>query len=196
MSRTNILNTRTINYQELIGNGKAYRVPPYQRDYSWSEEQWEDLWNDILELRTRPDERHYMGALVVEGKSDREFLIIDGQQRMATLSTLTLAVISKLRAMAERGFESEANKERAHELRNRFIGEKDPASLVESSRLFLNETDNAFYQDYLEPVSKMDILGQPSGHCFSRAARKARKTRASAPEAIFRSCQFRLFTHF
>ncbi len=149
MSRANILNTRTINYQELIGNGKTYRVPPYQRDYSWSEEQWEDLWNDIDELRTRAEDRHYMGALVVEGKSDRELLIIDGQQRMATLSILALAVIGKLDAMADRGLDSEANTERAGELRNRFLGEKDPASLIENSRLLLNETDNAFYQDYL-----------------------------------------------
>jgi len=149
MSRANILNTRTINYQELIGNGKTYRVPPYQRDYSWSEEQWEDLWNDIYELRVSPDDRHYMGALVVEGKSDRELLIIDGQQRMATLSILALAVIGKLGTMAARGLDPEANTERAGELRNRFLGEKDPASLIENSRLLLNETDNAFYQDYV-----------------------------------------------
>ena len=149
MSKANILNTRTINYLELIGNGKAYRVPPYQRDYSWREEHWEDLWNDILDLREQPDGRHYMGALVVEGESDRDFLIIDGQQRMATLSILALAVIEKLRRMADQGIEPEFNRERANELRNRFIGEKDPASLVESSRLSLNETDNAFYQDYL-----------------------------------------------
>lgn len=149
MSRANILNTRTINYLELIGNGKAFRVPSYQRDYSWSEEQWEDLWNDLLELRDQPDDRHYMGALVVEGKSDRDFLIIDGQQRMATLSVLALAVIDRLNKMADRGLEPEANRDRANELRSRFIGEKDPASLVETSRLYLNETDNAFYQDYL-----------------------------------------------
>ena len=149
MSRTNILSTRTLSYQELIGNGKSYHVPPYQRDYSWTEEQWEDLWNDILELMALPDDQHYMGALVVEGKSDRELLIIDGQQRMATLSTFALAVINKLHTIADKGVDSDANGERAKELRNRFIGEKDPASLVQSSRLFLNETDNAFYQDYL-----------------------------------------------
>ena len=123
-------------------------MPPYQRDYSWSEEQWEDLWNDVLELRGRPDDRHYMGALVVEATSDREFLIIDGQQRLATLSILALAVIGKLRTMADRGVEPAPTRtgERAA---HRFIGEKDPASFVESSKLFLNETDNAFYQDYL-----------------------------------------------
>ena len=149
MARSNVLNTNTINYLDLIGNGKRYRVPPYQRDYSWSEEQWEDLWNDLMDLRSAPDEPHYLGALVVEEQTDREFLIIDGQQRLATLSVLALAVIARLRAMADEGIETDANRERARELRNRFIGEKDPASLTESSRLYLNETDDAIYQDYL-----------------------------------------------
>jgi hypothetical protein len=149
MAKSNLLNTRTTNLLELVGNGRIYRVPPYQRDYSWEVEQWEDLWNDILELRGRPDDRHYMGALVVEGKSDREFQIIDGQQRLATLSLLALAVIAKLKEMAGRGCDPEANQERAARLRSRFIGEKDPASLIESSKLFLNETDDGFYQDYL-----------------------------------------------
>jgi len=149
MAKTNLLNTRTTNFLELVGNGKIYRVPPYQRDYSWEEEQWEDLWNDTVELRGRPDDRHYMGALVVEGKSDREFLIIDGQQRLATLSLLALAAIKQLRGMADAGRETQANSERTAGLRSRFIGEKDPASLVESSKLFLNKTDDAFYQDYL-----------------------------------------------
>ena len=154
MARSNVLHTRTINYLELFGSGKRYRVPPYQRDYSWSDEQWEDLWNDILDLRRAAAERHYLGALVVEEKGDREFLIIDGQQRLATLSVLALAVIARLRTMAAGGIEADANNERAQELRNRFIGEKDPASLTESSRLYLNETDNAFYQDYLVQIRK------------------------------------------
>ncbi len=149
MAKSNLLNTRTINYLELIGNGKQYRVPPYQRDYSWSEEQWEDLWNDVVYLRSDTELTHYLGALVVEGTSDREFLIIDGQQRLATLSLLALAVIHRLGGLAENGIEASDNQERGRELRKRFIGEKDPASLVESSRLHLNETDNAFYQDYL-----------------------------------------------
>ena len=83
--RTNLLNTRTTNLLELVGNGRVFRVPPYQRDYSWSEEQWEDLWTDVVDLRGDRAQRHYMGALVVEGTSDREFSIIDGQQRLATL---------------------------------------------------------------------------------------------------------------
>lgn len=149
MAKLNLLDTKTVNFLDLLGNGKTYQVPAYQRDYSWSEEQWEDLWNDIDERRNRPEEKHYMGALVVEGKSDREYLVIDGQQRMATLSVLALAVIGRLQALANTNIESSDNRERAQGLRSRYIGEKDPASLVESSKLALNETDNSFYQDYL-----------------------------------------------
>ena len=147
--RTNVLSTATINYLELIGNGKVYRVPPYQRDYAWTEEEWEDLWNDVLDLRQETENRHYMGALVVQGESDREFTIIDGQQRLATISIFSLAVIAKLHRMADQEIDPERNRERAKELRNRFVGEKDPASLIESSRLNLSRTDDAFYQDYL-----------------------------------------------
>lgn len=150
-----MLTTRTLNYLELIGNGKVYRTPQYQRDYAWTREQWEDLWNDILELRGKPDDRHYLGALVVEAKSDREFLVIDGQQRLATLSLLSLAIIARLGDLADQGHDAEANRERSKELRNRFVGEKDPASLVESSRLFLNHTDDGFYQDVLVQLRKL-----------------------------------------
>ena len=149
MSKGNLLNTRDVNFLDLIGNGRVYRVPAFQSDYSWEEEQWEDLWNDIAELRLKGSERHYMGALVVEAKTDREFTIIDGQQRIATLTILALAVIAHLRQMARVGIDPAANTERAQGLRNKFIGEKDAASLVESSKLYLNETDNAFFQDYL-----------------------------------------------
>ena len=149
MSRTNVLNTAAVNYLELIANGKTYRVPPCQRDYAWTEEEWEDLWNDILDLRRQPESRHYMGALVVHGQSDREFTIIDGQQRLATIGILSLAVIAKLYRMVDQEIGAERNRERAKELRNRFIGEKDPASLVEISRLNLSRADDAFYQDYL-----------------------------------------------
>lgn len=149
MAKANLLNTGTATYLELIGNGRVYTVPAYQRDYSWTSEQWEDLWTDLVELAERPDDSHYMGALVVENRSDRDFAVIDGQQRLATLSLLVLAVIDRLGELARQGVDAAANQERAQALRSRFVGEKDPASLVEASKLTLNDTDNAFYQDFL-----------------------------------------------
>jgi hypothetical protein len=173
MAKASLLNTRTANFLDLIGNGRRYRVPPYQRDYSWEEEQWEDLWNDLEELRPHPEERHYMGALVVEGQSDREFLVIDGQQRLATISILVLAAIDKLQRLADAGVTPDENRERALALRSRYIGEKDPASLIESSKLFLNHTDDAFYQDYLVQIRPpLNPRGLPKSNrllweCFS-----------------------------
>ena len=149
MAKSNLLNTNTANVVELIGNGRIFSVPQYQRDYSWTEEQWEDLWSDIIELSSKPDDSHYMGALVVEAKSDRAFEIIDGQQRLATISVLALAIIDRLRTLAKEETDANDNSERATALRNRFIGEKDPASLVEASKLSLNQTNDGFYQDYL-----------------------------------------------
>lgn len=149
MAKPTLLNTGTATYLELIGNGRVYTVPAYQRDYSWTEEQWEDLWTDVEDLAARPDDTHYMGALVVEGRSDRDFAVIDGQQRLATLSLFALAVISRLTDLAKQGVDSSDNQQRAAALRARFVGERDPASLVESSKLTLNESDNDFYQDYL-----------------------------------------------
>ncbi|MBI3448648.1 MAG: DUF262 domain-containing protein [Acidobacteria bacterium] len=149
MAKTNLLNTHTQSFLDLVGNGRVYRVPPYQRDYAWQEEQWEDLWNDILELRRDPDGRHYMGAMVVEAQSDRQFQIIDGQQRLATLTVLALVVIQKLESLATANHEPSKNRDRAQALRHRFVGEKDPASLLESSKLSLNAADDPFFQDYI-----------------------------------------------
>ena len=153
MRTSNLLNTNTLNFQDLIGNGKSYSVPPFQRDYSWTQEQWEDLWLDITELRPDPKSRHYMGAVVVKAESDREYLIIDGQQRIATLTILGLAVINNLLRLAgtngNDGDIDASNSERANALRSRFIGERDPASLTEVSKLVLNAYDNGFFQDYL-----------------------------------------------
>lgn len=149
MTPANLLDTRTVNYMELIGNGKYYAVPLYQRDYSWTREEWDDLWSDLTELRSTPNERHYMGAVVVQAKSDREFTVIDGQQRLATLTLLALAVISRLEELAEQGIDPDENRDRATTLLGRFVREKDAVSLVETSRLSLNEADNGFFKDYL-----------------------------------------------
>src|SRR5437773_49562 len=40
-------NTSNQTYRQLVGNGLIYSVPRFQRDYSWEEEHWDDLWRDI-----------------------------------------------------------------------------------------------------------------------------------------------------
>lgn len=156
MARINLLDTRTTSFGDLIGNGKIYRVPPFQRDYSWDEENWEDLWQDILVLHINPDSSHYMGALVLQSSStsDKEFTIIDGQQRLATLSIIAIAVIDKIQKLVEREEQKEANQERQEILKRTYLSDRDPRSLRYSSKLLLNENNNDFYQSNLINLRK------------------------------------------
>jgi uncharacterized protein with ParB-like and HNH nuclease domain len=151
MARINLLDTRTNSFGDLIGNGKRYRVPPFQRDYSWNEENWEDLWQDILVLHSNPDSSHYMGAIVLQSSdtSDKEFTIIDGQQRLATLSIIAIAVIEKIQKLMEQEEQKEANRERQEILKRTYLSDKDPRSLRYSSKVILNENNNDFYQSNL-----------------------------------------------
>jgi uncharacterized protein with ParB-like and HNH nuclease domain len=151
MARVNLLETRTANFGELIGNGKIYKVPPFQRDYSWQKENWEDLWQDILTLHSDSNASHYMGALVLQSSRDSEkaFTIIDGQQRLATLSIVAIAVIEKIGKLVLKGIDSENNQARQEILKRTYLGDKDPRSLRYSSKLFLNEINDDFYQSNL-----------------------------------------------
>ncbi len=66
MPATNF-STSNETYQQLLAQGSVFRIPRFQRDYSWTEENWEDLWTDILELvQSSEDESHYMGYLVLQ----------------------------------------------------------------------------------------------------------------------------------
>jgi uncharacterized protein with ParB-like and HNH nuclease domain len=151
MARSNLLDTRTTSFGDLIGNGKIYRVPSFQRDYSWKEENWEDLWQDILVIHNKPDSSHYMGAIVLQSSetSDKEFTVIDGQQRLATLSIIAIAVIEKIQNLVEREEQEEANQERQEILKRTYLSDRDPRSLRYSSKLILNENNNDFYQSNL-----------------------------------------------
>ncbi len=156
MVRINLLDTRTTSFGDLISNGKIYRVPPFQRDYSWTVENWEDLWQDILMLHNNVSISHYMGAIVLQrsGTTDQSFTIIDGQQRLATLSIIAVAVIKMLQQLVEKDIEPQANQERQEILKRTYLGDRDPRSLRYSSKLILNEKNNDFYQSNLVNLRK------------------------------------------
>ncbi len=155
MARINLLDTRTVSFGDLIGNGKIYQVPDFQRDYSWKEENWEDLWQDILVL-LESKSSHYMGAIVLQDSatSDKNFTIIDGQQRLATLSIIAITVIDKIKQLINREIQTEDNKIRRDILTRNYLGDKDPRSLRYSSKLILNENNNDFYQGNLINLRK------------------------------------------
>lgn len=153
-------NTANQTFRQLLGNGLLYRVPPFQRDYSWTEEEWDDLWQDILGLFAEDGEQaHYMGYLVLQSSNNKQFDIIDGQQRLTTISILILAALAHLQTLVNKAIDPDKNQRRKDNLQNSYIGYVDPVSLIPRSKLELNRHNNRFYQTYLIPLEPIPVRG-------------------------------------
>lgn len=154
MASSLLLNTATPTFGELFTNGRTFAVPRFQRNYKWDEDQWEELWQDLL-AAAENDKEHYMGSIVLKTHETRKhFEVIDGQQRLVTLTLFVLAAVKCFETWAEGGQDSAANTERAQLYRQRFLRAKDAASLVETSRLELNRNDGAFFRSTLLQLRK------------------------------------------
>lgn len=135
-------------YKELVGNGKIHDVPKYQRDYSWDSEDWDDLWNDIEGIPT--EQIHYMGYVVLQGTADtRRYWVIDGQQRITTLSILALGVLDLLQNWVDENIDPDVNKKRIKILENNFVAIETANSQIPLSKLNLNRNNDDFYKSYL-----------------------------------------------
>lgn len=146
-------NTSNSTFRQLLGNGLTYRVPRFQRDYSWGLDEWDDLWQDILGLFDDDGEpAHYMGYLVLQSSDSKQFDIIDGQQRLTTLSVMVLAGLAHLNELIKADLDAANNQKRKDQLQTSYIGYLDPVTLVSRSKLTLNRHNNPFYQTYLVPL--------------------------------------------
>lgn len=86
----------------VLEGKKQYQIPLYQRVYSWGKKQLDQLWSDVLELERTLDEdpkaSHFIGSLVLASSPDfgaigvNRFLVVDGQQRLTTLTLLLAAL--------------------------------------------------------------------------------------------------------
>ncbi len=139
--------TANETFRKIMGNGLTHIVPKFQRDYSWENEQWEDLWQDIvdqIEEREGEDQSHYMGYLVLQTNNDKEYKVIDGQQRLTTLMILILSALDRLQRLIKNHHDQDMksqDKQRLDTLKNTYIGFTDPVSLVTKPKLTLNKNN-------------------------------------------------------
>ena len=87
------------NAQKLIkymdGASKRFIIPVYQRNYDWKMEHCKQLYDDLVKVIRQNRRSHFFGSIVSvqsETGTMEEFLIIDGQQRLTTISLLLLAI--------------------------------------------------------------------------------------------------------
>lgn len=83
--------------QKLIEGTNQYLVPLFQRPYTWTSKEWDQLWTDITDLGQTTEGEHFIGPIVTApAKSVPEgvakYLLIDGQQRLTTLFILLAAM--------------------------------------------------------------------------------------------------------
>lgn len=91
------MDARKGNIYEILNGNKQFLIPVYQRYYSWDIEQCKRLWNDIVDMQKRNKVGHFVGSIVNIAEQAmptgvQKYMIIDGQQRMTTLTLLLLAL--------------------------------------------------------------------------------------------------------
>ncbi|MEQ5874933.1 DUF262 domain-containing protein [Pseudoalteromonas sp. NFXS39] len=153
MSAENFLNAETDTFGGIIKGDNKFKVPLYQRDYSWNKTHWNDLWLDI-ETNRKSNSKHYMGSVVLVSKHKKQYDIIDGQQRLTTLTILVLAVVDTLNDLVKREIDVENNEKRIELLVTDFIGKKSLSSLNYENKIELNESNNPFFSTYLTNFRK------------------------------------------
>lgn len=95
------MNATGTRFSSLLQGQQHFVIPLFQRPYTWEEKDWRTLYEDVMEIYEEgPEESHFVGSIVTkslgatpEGVSP--FLVIDGQQRMTTI-TLILAALRDL----------------------------------------------------------------------------------------------------
>jgi len=85
------------NIYGILEGSKQYVIPVYQRIYSWEQSHCERLWSDVVEMHRSSKPSHFIGTIVNVAEKTapvgiQEYSIIDGQQRLTTLSILLLAL--------------------------------------------------------------------------------------------------------
>jgi hypothetical protein len=94
-----IIQPQTKTVEDILQGPGFYRIPRFQRPFSWTVDHIDEFWDDAVENR---DAGYFIGPMVVYKDGQAEWGIVDGQQRLTTI-TLILAVIrDRLDAFAER----------------------------------------------------------------------------------------------
>ncbi len=142
-------NARTLT--NVLSVNKKYIVPRFQREYSWGKEQISELWNDIVaNIHWQPDgqyqsDEYFIGALVLVGQeTSLELMIVDGQQRLTTLTILLSALCDKFKQLNELAV--------AQSIYNNYI-----AGMDDDGKPFfklVNETPKPYFQNNIQHIDK------------------------------------------
>ena len=120
-----------------------YTIPPYQRPYAWTLDQASDLFDDLFaSYESKTEQYYFLGSIVlIKPGEEPKVDVIDGQQRLTTLTILLSALTSFL--------------EDPKEFLNEYIWERGRPfeGLERKPRLTLREKDSEFFMEYVQNLN-------------------------------------------
>ena len=127
---------------KIFSSDFDYEIPSFQRPYAWTEEEAGDLFDDLYDfyVSEADDEQYFLGSIVLVKEDDKPYSeVIDGQQRLTTLTILLAAITSKLSGEDRDDFKT-------------YIIEPGRASqgLASKPRVHIRKRDNDFFQKYIQ----------------------------------------------
>jgi hypothetical protein len=166
------LEAHEVPLHKVFSSDYDFRIPDYQRPYAWEVEQASQLLQDLTEALDREsDEPYFLGSMVlVKNKGTVQADVIDGQQRLTTL-TILLAVLRDL--TSDDGLRSDLEK-MVTEPGNMLMG------LSPKPRLSLRDRDARFFQDYVQTSGSIEALLALKPGAFKTDAQEAICSNAKA----------------
>lgn len=137
---------------------RRFKVPAYQRSYAWETEHVVALLSDISDAIRNKENEYFLGSIVVTGPVNQRYEVVDGQQRLTTVSLL-IAAIKDI-------FQRDNDVEVVTSLKSEFLASTDRKTKEKEPKLVLNEVDNELYQELIESIPNVD------SNRFSRQSHK------------------------
>lgn len=135
---------------KIFSSDFDYVIPSYQRPYAWTNVQAGELFSDLYDFYSKEDKEdtYFLGSIVLikdEGKPHSE--VIDGQQRLTTLTILLAALTQRATGQIRDAF-------------HRYLCEPGNVleGLAQKPRLTLRERDSSFFKRYVQDVALDDLM--------------------------------------
>ncbi len=145
---------------EILSRQRNYSVPVHQRDFMWTVDHVDQFWADITAAMANADREHFLGAIVFRQiEEDRDYEVIDGQQRLATALILLAAIREAYR---------DNNDDLWMEIQSTYFGRKDRRTRQTVINFSMNAENDPCFQKH---------IAQPVARDVTRRAERSRATR-------------------
>jgi len=158
--------TTTIDHKgigSIIATSRL-QVPRHQRPFEWGDEQVGELIEDLQGAMSKNQQEYFLGSIVVIGApGDERLQVLDGQQRLATVSLLMVSIADAYQRLKHQDAETAVRQ---------LVWSYDLESGTHSPHLRLNRDDDPYYKLLLHAGFPQPSVGAPESHSLLYAARK------------------------